>query len=325
MYAAHDEVERIGQRRRGRRCATPTWTPAAAHAVHPVRVRATPWATAPAACATTSGSSRRYDRCQGGFVWEWIDHGIAAHARRCGLRLRRRLRRGTARRQLRLRRAGLPGPHSVAGPDRVQEGHRAGPDRGATARRGTRHGHQRVRLRRPLRPGLRAGPTRWTASRSRRAARRCPPLAPGRVGRREAAPAPPRPARGGEAWWTVRAVLAEDTAVGAARARGRLGPVPASRRAPRARRRPAPVPRAATSGGSRSGRAPSTPRTGALRDDRRRRPVDAAAAGRVAGADRQRRRRVLAADARRRPLWRALGLHRMRHRLDGVERRGRTR
>ena len=56
----------------------------------------------------------RYPRCQGGFVWEWIDHGI-----RCTtpdgaayFALRRRLRRAAARRQLRRRRAGVPRPHA---------------------------------------------------------------------------------------------------------------------------------------------------------------------------------------------------------------------
>ena len=53
----------------------------------------------------------RYPRCAGGFVWEWIDHGIRAPPT-VGCRLRRRLRRGRARRQLRRRRAGLPGPRA---------------------------------------------------------------------------------------------------------------------------------------------------------------------------------------------------------------------
>ena len=38
----------------------------------------TRWATAPAACASTRTCSRRTRGWPGGFVWEWIDHGIAA-------------------------------------------------------------------------------------------------------------------------------------------------------------------------------------------------------------------------------------------------------
>ena len=72
-----------------------------------------------------------HPRLAGGFVWEWIDHGIARTADDGirVLRLRRRLRRGGARRELRHRRAGLPRPHAVAGARGVQEGQRAGPDR----------------------------------------------------------------------------------------------------------------------------------------------------------------------------------------------------
>ena len=66
----------------------------------------------------------RHPRCQGGFVWEWIDHGLWDGRARV-LRLRRRLRRAVARRQLRRRRAGLPGSDSLAGAARAQEGLRA--------------------------------------------------------------------------------------------------------------------------------------------------------------------------------------------------------
>ena len=76
----------------------------------------------------------RYPRLFGGFVWEWLDHGVQLQTPdgRRVLRLRRRLRRAVARRQLRDRRPAVPGPHPVAGPDRVRHRDRADPDHAST-------------------------------------------------------------------------------------------------------------------------------------------------------------------------------------------------
>ena len=72
----------------------------------------------------------RHPRLHGGFIWEWIDHGIAqaTAGRRTVLRLRRRLRRDRARRQLRHRRPGLPRPDPLARAARGQGGLRPGRD-----------------------------------------------------------------------------------------------------------------------------------------------------------------------------------------------------
>ena len=68
----------------------------------------------------------KYPRCQGGFIWEFIDHGLRTTIDGTrGLRVRRRLRRDDPRRQLRLRRAAVPGPYAVAGHARVHQGDRA--------------------------------------------------------------------------------------------------------------------------------------------------------------------------------------------------------
>jgi beta-galactosidase len=54
---------------------------------------------------------------QGGYIWEWVDHGIrqTAPERRAILGLRRRLRRRAQRRQLLHRRHGLARPHAPPG------------------------------------------------------------------------------------------------------------------------------------------------------------------------------------------------------------------
>ena len=71
MYADHarDRAHRPGAWTAAPQQAPPT-------ALHPVRVRRTPWATAPAALADYQRIFEAHDRVQGGFIWEWIDHGI---------------------------------------------------------------------------------------------------------------------------------------------------------------------------------------------------------------------------------------------------------
>ena len=50
--------------------------PAPSHALHPVRVRPRHGQRARRALRSTSELFERHPRCQGGFVWEWIDHGL---------------------------------------------------------------------------------------------------------------------------------------------------------------------------------------------------------------------------------------------------------
>ncbi len=108
---------------------------------------------------------REHDALQGGFIWEWVDHGIRqVDAARPGvLGLRRRLRRRAARCELLRRRHRLARPHS---PPRTR---RAEVPRAAGARRGAR----RRALPHPQPAALhvaRALPRRVGADRRRRAA-----------------------------------------------------------------------------------------------------------------------------------------------------------
>ncbi|MFJ2910621.1 glycoside hydrolase family 2 TIM barrel-domain containing protein [Streptomyces sp. NPDC087228] len=76
MYPDHAEVESIGRR------AEPPWGDAESDA----RRRAMPFVMCEYGHAMGNGPGglgeyqrlfERYERCQGGFVWEWIDHGLA--------------------------------------------------------------------------------------------------------------------------------------------------------------------------------------------------------------------------------------------------------
>ena len=68
--------------------------------------------------------AERYPRLHGGFIWEWRDHGLLTRTagRHRVLRLRRRLRRGRPRRQLRDGRHGAAGRHADAEPRGVHPG-----------------------------------------------------------------------------------------------------------------------------------------------------------------------------------------------------------
>ncbi len=81
MYLSPDEVDAIGRR------AEPALEDAALDA----RRRAMPFIHIEYAHAMGNGPGglreyqdlyERYPRCQGGFVWEWIDHGLRAHTKR---------------------------------------------------------------------------------------------------------------------------------------------------------------------------------------------------------------------------------------------------
>ena len=187
MYASHEEVEAIG---RGEEDPLPD-------AALDARRRRMPFilceyghamGNGPGGLADYQALFEQYQRCQGGFVWEWIDHGIPKDGY---LRLRRGLRRAAARRQLRGRRAAVPGPHALARAAGAQEGGRA---RAHLRQSGPRANREPPRLPRPLAPGLRMGPRGGGRGRGLgRAARRA--AAGRRGGRPRAAGAPRRGAR----------------------------------------------------------------------------------------------------------------------------------
>ena len=156
MYTTHAEVELIGRHEEeplddpqldARRRRMPFILCEYAHAM----------GNGPGGLAEYQRLFETYPRCQGGFVWEWIDHGIRTPfgRRRRVLRLRRRLRRAGPRRQLRGRRAAVPGSHAVARPAGVQEGHRAGAAAGPRPARAERR--ERLRGARPVAPAFRLG------------------------------------------------------------------------------------------------------------------------------------------------------------------------
>ena len=135
MYAPHDEVDAIGRGEEepledaaldARRRGLPFILCEYAHAM----------GNGPGGLSEYQELFERYPRCQGGFVWEWIDHG-----------LRQRLPDGSER----FAYGGdfgeplhdgpfvadgllFPDRTPSPGPARVQEGHRAGADRGRRGR-----------------------------------------------------------------------------------------------------------------------------------------------------------------------------------------------
>ena len=114
-------------RRRGTAGRCRAGRPPARDAVHPLRVRARDGQRpgradrVPGSCSSSTRAARAAS-CGSGSTT-----GIRDPPRL--LRLRRRLRRAAARRELRRRRPGLPRPHAVPGPARVQGGDRAGAHR----------------------------------------------------------------------------------------------------------------------------------------------------------------------------------------------------
>ncbi len=152
MYATHDEVDAIG------RYAEPVTSDPALDAHR----RSLPFVLCEYAHAMGNGPGglleyqqlfEKYPRCQGGFVWEWIDHGIRQRTvdGREFFALRRRLRRIAARRQLRHGRTAVPRPHALTGTDRTEGCRGAGSDLG---RRRCRRNREPARLRRHHLPAV---------------------------------------------------------------------------------------------------------------------------------------------------------------------------
>ncbi|GAA2423374.1 glycoside hydrolase family 2 TIM barrel-domain containing protein [Streptomyces macrosporus] len=315
MYAPHEEVELIG-----RRAEPPLEDPEA-----DARRRAMPFVLCEYAHAMGNGPGglseyqrlfERYERCQGGFVWEWIDHGLA-------------------------RRTADGRPYFAYGGDFGEELHDGNfvcdgllfPDR--TPSPGL------VEYKKVIEPvriegGGTAGAVRvvnlhdvadlshlaftWTHEVEGEpiadGALTVPPLGPGESAEVEL-PDPPRTDRTGEAWWTVRAVLAHDTAWAERGHPVAWGQLPAAS-LPRPRPAGAPVgprrdaerivlgPAVFDAGTGLLASLGGIPLTGP-RLDVWRAPTD-----NDNGAPWQ-------PDPRHGLLWRELGLHRMRHRLDAVE------
>ena len=293
VYSPH-----VRRPRRGRARSAGAWTAAptsAADCPSSSASTATPWATAPAASPTTSGSSRRTTALQGGFIWEWIDHGIKDErfGYAYGGDFGEELHDGNFVCD------GLVFPDRTPSPGlrRVQEGHRAGPHRGR------RHG------RRPC-----ASPTRydfadlsalafeWSYQVDGESVEAgtlsVPALAPGESADVKL-PAPPAE-RTGRRRDPVDGTGAAGRGHRPGAPKGHevaWGQVPASARPLRDARR---LGRPACSGETESitlGPGVFDARTGALKSIGGRRGRGAAA-GRVAGAHRQRRRRGLAARRR---------------------------
>ncbi|MFF9703227.1 DUF4981 domain-containing protein [Streptomyces sp. SID4946] len=304
MYAGHAEVERIGRHLDGgplRRRRLPFLLCEYAHAM----------GNGPGGLADYQRLFASYERLQGGFVWEWIDHGIAhpelgfAYGGDFGEELHdgnfvcdglvlpdRRPSPGLVEYKKVLEPVGITGD-GTAGAVRVTNGYDAA-DLSALAFSWSYQVDGET---------LASGPLP------------VPALAPGESADVKL-PAPPAEAPDGEAHWLIRAALAADTAWAE---RGHVvawGQFPVSDRTPP--RVPATARLRVSDGVLTLGPGTFDARTGALtavgdvavtglRLDVWRAPTD-----NDEGAAWQ-------DDSRCGPRWRGLGLHRMRHRLDAVE------
>ncbi|CAL2071393.1 Beta-galactosidase [Streptomyces murinus] len=304
MYAGHAEVERIGRHLDGgplRRRRLPFLLCEYAHAM----------GNGPGGLADYQRLFTSYERLQGGFVWEWIDHGIAhpelgfAYGGDFGEELHdgnfvcdglvlpdRRPSPGLAEYKKVLEPVGITGD-GTAGAVRVTNGYDAA-DLSALAFSWSYQVDGET---------LASGPLP------------VPALAPGESADVKL-PAPPAEAPDGEAHWLVRAALAADTPWAG---RGHVvawGQFPVSDRTPP--RVPATARLRAAEGVLTLGPGTFDARTGALTA-----VGDVAVTGLRLDVWRATTDNDEGAawqdDPRCGPLWRGLGLHRMRHRLDAVE------
>ncbi|MEU9734411.1 glycoside hydrolase family 2 TIM barrel-domain containing protein [Streptomyces sp. NPDC048002] len=304
MYAFHDEVERIGRGLDGgtrRRRELPFIQCEYAHAM----------GNGPGGLAEYQELFERYERLQGGFVWEWIDHGIRhpelGHA--YGGDFGEELHDGNFVCDGLLFPDRTPSPGLVEYKKVLEPVRFEGDGADGTVRVVNRYDFADL-------SGL---ALEWSyqvdGETVASGALSSPRPAPGDAADVKL-PEPPAGAPGGEAQWTLRAVLAEDTAwapkgheVAWAQlpVTGRVRPAAATGATPALRDRVV-----------RLGPGSFDARTGALLDiggvpvnglrlDVWRAPTD-----NDEGAEWQ-------PDARYGKLWRELGLHRMRHRLDAVE------
>ncbi|MFF1870210.1 glycoside hydrolase family 2 TIM barrel-domain containing protein [Kitasatospora herbaricolor] len=304
MYADHAEVERIGRREDEgpeRRRELPFVLCEYAHAM----------GNGPGGLAEYQRLFETYERCQGGFVWEWIDHGLAhpEHGYGYGGDFGEQLHDGNFVCDGLLFPDRTPSPaltefKKVVEPVRIEAGPAAG-----TVRVANLHDFADLsRLAFTCSYDIEGAPVE-----ERDLA--VPALGPGESVELPL-PAPRGPAADGEAGWTVRAVLAEDTPWAAA------GHIVAWGRIPLGRRRPLPAARGQaprrTDGLVLLGPAVFEARSGALarigavpvlgpRLELWRAPTDNDQGPQWRPEEQLDRQ------------WRRVGLHRLRHRLDGVD------
>ncbi|GAA5034486.1 glycoside hydrolase family 2 TIM barrel-domain containing protein [Streptomyces siamensis] len=304
MYAGHAEVERIGRGLDGgthKRRGLPFILCEYAHAM----------GNGPGGIADYQRLFESYDRIQGGFVWEWIDHGIRdeRYGFAYGGDFGEELHDGNFVCDGLLFPDRTPSPGLVEYKKVIEPVRIDGDGPAGTVR--VTNGYDFADL-----SGL---AFEWSFEVDgvsvESGALSVPALGPGDSADVKL-PAPSADGRGAETRWTVRAVLAEGTAWGP------RGHVVAWTQLPVSEH---PLPRVAQTDGPvlglrdiTLGPAAFDARTGALRTiggidvtglrlDVWRAPTD-----NDNGAHWQ-------PDARHGPLWRGLGLHRMRHRLDAVE------
>ncbi|MFI0186361.1 glycoside hydrolase family 2 TIM barrel-domain containing protein [Streptomyces sp. NPDC017082] len=304
MYADHTEVERIGRRLDGgphRRRALPFLLCEYAHAM----------GNGPGGLADYQWLFDTHDRLQGGFVWEWIDHGIAhpelgyAYGGDFG----EELHDGNFVCDGLLFPDRRPSPGLVEYKKVIEPVAITGDGPAGAVRVTNRYDFA----------DLSALAFTWSYEVDGEPAGSgtltVPPLAPGESAAVEL-PAVPDGAPDGEAWWTVRARLAAGTSWAPADHVVAWGQLPVSgRRTPRVAATARPVP---GDGTVTLGPAVFDARTGALRSvgavsvTELRLDVWRATTDNDDGAAWQ-------SGPRYGTLWRKLGLHRMRHRLDAVE------
>lgn len=304
MYPTHAEVELIGKR------AEEPWGDAELDA----RRRAMPFIMCEYGHAMGNGPGglseyqrlfERYERCQGGFVWEWIDHGFAhpEHGFAYGGDFGEELHDGNFVCD------GLLFPDRTPSPGLVEykkviEPVRIGPG-SAPGSFAVTNGHDFA--------GLGHLDFVWTREVDGTVVDSgtltVPELAPG-------ASAEVTPGAAGDGLWTVRAVLAEDTAWaerGHVVAWGQLETGSPATPAPAAGERPARSGGVITLGPGVFDAATGTPvRIGGIPVEGLRLDVWRAPTDNDNGAAWQ-------PDERYGLRWRELGLHRMRHRIDAVE------
>lgn len=304
MYASHDEVERIGRGLDGgtaRRRRLPFILCEYAHAM----------GNGPGGLADYQRLFEAHERLQGAFVWEWIDHGIEddRHGYAYGGDFGEELHDGNFVCDGLLFPDRTPSPGLVEFKKVIEPVRIEGDGAAGTVR--VRNAHDFA--------GLSGLAFEWSYLVDGESAGTgtldVPPLAPGESADVKL-PQPPVDARGAESWWTVRASLSADTAWAAKGHQVAWGQFAAA---------PRPLPSVAPGRAPVAGEGLITlgpgvfdARTGAptsiggvpvegLRLDVWRAPTD-----NDDGAAWQ-------SDTRYGLLWRELGLHRMRHRLDGVE------
>ncbi|MFI6404071.1 glycoside hydrolase family 2 TIM barrel-domain containing protein [Streptomyces sp. NPDC050548] len=303
MYASHAEVERIGQDLDGgthKRRQLPFILCEYGHAM----------GNGPGGLADYQRLFESYDRLQGGFIWEWIDHGIKdeRHGFAYGGDFGEELHDGNFVCDGLLFPDRVPSPGLIEYKKVVEPVSVGSPDDGSV-RITNKHDFA----------DLSAFAFQWSYQVDGETVESgpltVPPLAPGESADVKL-PAPPVESEGAESQWTVRALLAADTAWAPAGHVVGWGRIPVSARpSPYVSATSAPVlgERRITLGpASFDARTGELKSIGAVDVTGLRLDVWRATTDNDDGASWQ-------TDIRRGLLWRKLGLHRMRHRLDGVE------